>query len=105
MEVALLSELEFKLGGGGGGMRALRYNGVQRTGSGMEGGEGGVQWRVGDGRASCLGEAAEKMIKGQRQGENLTLRSASEFPPASESCFPIADNIAPVPSAGYTHTI
>ena len=54
MEVALLSELEFKhqvttAGGGGGGreageggMRALRFRGVQRTGSWMEGGEGEV---------------------------------------------------------------
>ena len=53
MEVALLSELEFKhqvttAGGRGGreagegGMRALRCRGVQRTGSGMEGGEGEV---------------------------------------------------------------
>ena len=50
MEVALLSELEFKHqvttagggGGGEGGMRALRCRGVQRTGSGMEGGEGEV---------------------------------------------------------------
>ena len=50
MEVALLGELEFKhqvatAGGGGGGggerggggLRALRFRGVQRTGSGMEG--------------------------------------------------------------------
>ena len=57
MEVVLLSELEFKHqvtmargeGGGGGGrgageggMRALRCRGVQRTGSGIEGGEGEV---------------------------------------------------------------
>ena len=51
VEVALLSELEFKHqvttaggreGGGVGGMRALRCRGVQRTGSGMEGGEGEV---------------------------------------------------------------
>ena len=32
-------------------MRALMCRGVQRTGSGMEGGEGEVQWRVGNGRA------------------------------------------------------
>ena len=34
-------------------MRALRCRGVQRTGSGMEGGEGEgeVSWRVEDGRA------------------------------------------------------
>ena len=32
-------------------MRALRCRGVQKTGSGMEGGEGEVEWRVGDGRA------------------------------------------------------
>ena len=49
MEVALLSELEFKHQvttargeGGQAGMRALRCRGVQRTGSGMEGGEGEV---------------------------------------------------------------
>ena len=53
VEVALLSELEFKhqvttaWGGGGreageGGMRRLGCRGVQRTGSGMEGGEGEV---------------------------------------------------------------
>ena len=53
MEVALLSELEFKhqvttargeggRRGRGGVMRALRCRGVQRTGSGMEGGEGEV---------------------------------------------------------------
>ena len=51
MEVALLSELEFKhqvttaRGEGGGrevGMRALKCRGVRRTGSGMEGGEGEV---------------------------------------------------------------
>ena len=51
VEVALLSELEFKHqvttargreGGGAWGMRALRWRGVQRTGSGMEGGEGEV---------------------------------------------------------------
>ena len=51
VEVALLSELEFKQqvttargreGGGTWGMRALRWRGVQRTGSGMEGGEGEV---------------------------------------------------------------
>ena len=52
VEVALLSELEFKYqmttarGGGReageGGMRALRCRGVQRTGSRMEGGEGEV---------------------------------------------------------------
>ena len=61
MEVALLSELEFKHqmtrawgwegGGVGGCMRALRCRGVLRTGSGMEGGKGEVWWRVGDGRA------------------------------------------------------
>ena len=32
-------------------MRALRCRDVQRTGSGMEGGEGEVLWRVEDGRA------------------------------------------------------
>ena len=46
MEVALLSELEFKhqvtTARGEAGMRALRCRGVQRTGSGMEGGEGEV---------------------------------------------------------------
>ena len=46
MEVALLSELEFKhqvtTARGEGVMRALRCRGVQRTGSGMEGGEGEV---------------------------------------------------------------
>ena len=51
VEVALSSELEFKHqvdtargegGGVEGGMRALRCLGVQRTGSGMEGGEGEV---------------------------------------------------------------
>ena len=46
VEVALLSELEFKhqvtTARGEGGMRALRCRGVQRTGSGMEGGEGEV---------------------------------------------------------------
>ena len=46
MEVALLSELEFKhhvtTATGEGGMRALRCRDVQRTGSGMEGGEGEV---------------------------------------------------------------
>ena len=42
MEVALLSELEFKhqvtTARREGGMRALRCRGVQRTGNGMEGG-------------------------------------------------------------------
>ena len=52
VEVALLSELEYKhqvttaMGGGReageGGMRTLRCRGVQRTGSGMEGGQGEV---------------------------------------------------------------
>ena len=37
---------------GEGDVRALRCRGVQRTGSGTEGGEGEVWWRVVDGRAN-----------------------------------------------------
>ena len=56
-------------------MRALRCQGVQRTGSRMEGGEGEVEWRVGDVRAGCLGEEAEKTGKGTSR-ENLALCAA-----------------------------
>ena len=48
-------------------MRALRCRGVQRTGSGMEGAEGEVEWRVEDGRADkgrLFREEAEKTGKG-----------------------------------------
>ena len=64
-------------------MRALMCRGVQRTGIGMEGGEGEVLWRVGDGRADkgpvVWVRRRRKRVKGQAGRESGTLRSASEM--------------------------